>query len=95
MNLNRICLLLFVLALVAVPAAADCGAPHGDEDGHGHAAIASKACCAGAAEGTACGPDCPHAQEALKLAEAAENARLFICLQEQIARMNWCPGCGE
>lgn len=72
MNLNRIYLLLFVLALVAVPAAADCGAPHGDDDGHGHAAIASKACCAGAAEGTGCGPECPHAQEALKLAEAAE-----------------------
>lgn len=27
--------------------------------------------------------------------EAAEQARLFICLQEQIARMNWCPSCGD
>ena len=32
--------------------------------------------------------------ELLQVAEAAEKARLFICFQEQIGRMNWCPGCG-
>ena len=67
MRLNRMISILFVLALVAVPAAADCGAPHEA------AATEAKACCTGAAEGTGCSADCPHATEALRLAEAAEN----------------------
>jgi len=32
-------------------------------------------------------------EELCHLAEAAEQARLFICMQEQISQMNWCPGC--
>jgi hypothetical protein len=34
-------------------------------------------------------------EELKQLSEAAEQARLFICLQEQISRMNSCPGCGD
>lgn len=34
-------------------------------------------------------------EELPHLVEAAEQARLFICLQEQISRMNLCPGCGD
>ena len=70
MRLNRWILILFVLALVAVPAAADCD---GSGRSHDDAATEAKACCAGAAEGKGCSADCPHAQEALQLAEAAEN----------------------
>lgn len=33
-------------------------------------------------------------EELPQVAEAAEQARMFICMQEQISRMNWCPGCG-
>jgi hypothetical protein len=68
MRLNRWILTLFVLALVAVPAAA------GDCDGkpHDQAAAEAKACCAGSAEGHGCSSDCRHAQEALQLVEAAE-----------------------
>ena len=27
--------------------------------------------------------------------EAVNQAEMFIGYQEQIARMNWCPGCGD
>jgi len=69
MRLNRLFVILFVLALVAAPAVADCGASHDSATD----ATEAKACCAGAAEGKGCSPDCPHAEEALKLAQAAEN----------------------
>lgn len=70
MRLNRWILVLCVLALVAVPAAADCD---GSGKSHDQAATEAKACCSGAAEGTGCSAECPHAQEALRLAKAAEN----------------------
>jgi len=70
MRLNRWIPVLFVLALVAAPAAADC---NGSGKPHDHSATEAKACCAGAAESNGCSADCPHAQEALELATAAEN----------------------
>lgn len=33
-------------------------------------------------------------EELSQVVEAAEQARMFICYQEQVSRMNWCPGCG-
>ena len=33
-------------------------------------------------------------EELPQVAEAARQAQMFIGLEEQIARMNWCPGCG-
>jgi hypothetical protein len=70
MRSNRFFLLLIVaaLTLLAVPAVADCGAPHGAAA----EATEAKACCGGAADGKTCGADCPHAGEAMKLAAAAE-----------------------
>ena len=35
----------------------------------------------------------PHELPMLK--EAAEQAYMFIRFQEQMARMNWCRGCGD
>ena len=70
MRSTRWILVLFVLALVAGPVAADCD---GSGKSHDHAATEAKACCSGAAEGTGCSAECPHAQEALRLAKAAEN----------------------
>lgn len=36
-----------------------------------------------------------RADELHAFQEAVDQADMFIKLQEQIARMNWCPGCGD
>ena len=38
----------------------------------------------------ACGPD-----QLRPARQALEQAELFIRHEEQIQRMNWCPGCGD
>jgi hypothetical protein len=69
MRLNRWIAVLFVLALVAVPSVAgsECAGK-----AHEEVAEAQASCCAGATAAKFCGADCPHAEEALTLAEAAE-----------------------
>ena len=70
MRLNRWIAMMFVLALVAAPVTA--GSECSSKAHEDVAAEAKASCCAGATEGKLCGADCPHAKEALTLAEAAE-----------------------
>jgi len=41
-------------------------------------------------------PEAEFAPEELPMVrQAVDQSRMFICYQEQLARMNWCPGCGD